>query len=109
MSAKNPLIISLNSRKQLLIAESALNRAGLVQEWRMLEDDVHAFASRAGIISSFALAAASLVAGLASFRRKQSSAAVDEKPSWLRTGFKNMGTLYTLWRAFLPQGHKEKE
>jgi hypothetical protein len=93
----------------LLIAESELNRAGLVQECQAMADGVHALASRAGSISSFALAAASLIAGLASFRRKQFSATGDEKPSWLRTIFKSVGMLYTFWRAFLPQGHGQKE
>ena len=61
----------LESRKQLLIAESELNRAQLVQEWQTMADEVHSLANQARTISSLASAAASLVAGLASFRRKK--------------------------------------
>ena len=64
----------LESRKQLLIAESELNRAQLVQEWQTMADEVHSLAHQARTISSLASAAASLVAGLASFRRKKESA-----------------------------------
>jgi hypothetical protein len=109
MSGKNPLMNPLNSRKQLLIAESELNRAQLVQEWQTMADDVCALANQAKSISSFASAAATLVAGLASFRRKNSAPAVDEKPSWWRILFKSAGMFFTFWRAFRPQGCEQKE
>jgi hypothetical protein len=109
MSAKNPSLNPLNSRKQLLIAESELNRAGLVQDWQTMADDVHTLASRARNIGVFASAAAALVASIASFRRKKTSAAVDEKSSWWRTVFKSAGMFYTFWQAFRPQSYGQKE
>jgi hypothetical protein len=99
----------LNSRKQLLIAESEFNRAGLVQDWQTMADDVHTLANRAKNIGVFASAAAALVASIASFRRKKTSSTVDEKPSWWRTVFKSAGTFYTFWQAFRPQGYGQKE
>ena len=39
----------LDSRKQLLIAESELNRAQLVQEWQTMTDEVHSLTRRARI------------------------------------------------------------
>jgi HPt (histidine-containing phosphotransfer) domain-containing protein len=48
----------LESRKQLLIAESELNRAQLVQEWQTMADEVHALADQARTISSIASAVA---------------------------------------------------
>src|ERR1017187_10892995 len=106
MSGKNPRMNPLASRKQLLMAESELNRAQLVQEWQTMADEVHSLANQARTISSFASAAASLVAGIASFRRKKSAPAA-EKPSWLQTILKGAGLVSTIWSAFRPQGRDQ--
>jgi hypothetical protein len=92
----------LASRKQLLIAESELNRAQLVQEWQVMKDEVHSLTDQARTISSIASAVASLVAGLASFRRKKSAPAA-EKPSWWRTILKGAGMVSTFWSEFRSQ------
>ncbi len=89
---------SLESRKQLLIAESELNRAQLVQEWHTMADEARALAYQARTIRSFASAAATLVAGLASCRRKDSTSAA--KPSWGQTVVKVAGLVSTFWLAF---------
>jgi hypothetical protein len=104
ISRMNPL----QSRKKLLIAESELNRAQLVHECQTMADEVHALANQARTISSLASAAALLVAGLASFRRKK-SAPVAEKPSWLRTILKGAGTVTTLWSAFRSRVRDQKD
>jgi hypothetical protein len=109
MSEKNPYLSPLNSQKQLLIAESELNRAELSREWQTTTEEICALANRARNISIFASAAASLVAGLASFRHKKSSSPVDEKPSWWRTIFKGAGMFYTFWQAFHSRDHGQKE
>lgn len=93
----------LESRKQLLIAESELNRAELVRDWQTMADDVHALARKARIIGSWVSIAASLVAGLAFFRRKK-SAPIAEKPSWLQTILKGAGPISALWQAFRSKG-----
>jgi hypothetical protein len=98
----------LESRKQLLIAESELNRAQLVQEWQTMTDEVHSLTSQARTISSIASAAASLVAGLASCRRKASVPAA-EKPSWLQTILKGAGLVSTFWQAFRLPGRGRDE
>jgi hypothetical protein len=98
----------LKSRKQLLIAESELNRAQLVQDWQTMAGEVHSLANQARTISSFASAAASLVAGLASFRRKKSAPAA-EKPSWLQTILRGAGLVSTLWLEFRSQGCDRKD
>jgi len=97
----------LASRKKLLIAESELNRAQLVQELEIMADQVHSLADQARRIGSFASAAATLVAGFASFRRKKSAPA-DEKPSWLKTVIKGAGLVSTIWSAFRPQ-HRDSD
>ena len=105
MFGKNPRVNPLESRKQLLIAESELNRAQLVQEWQAMADGVRSVADRAGIISSVASVAASLIASLASFRRGKSGDA-GAKSSWLQTILNGAGLISTLWLAFRPQRRK---
>jgi hypothetical protein len=90
---------ALESRKQLLIAESELNRAHLVHEWQTMAGEVHSLASQAQSIGGIASAAASLVAGLSSFRRKRSTPAA-EKTSWWRTVVKVAGLVSTFWPAY---------
>jgi hypothetical protein len=109
MPGKNPLVNPVNSRKQLLIAESELNRRQLVQEWQTMANNVCALANRARTISSFASAAASLVAGLAFFQRKKIPTGRGEKPSWWRTILKSAGLFSTFWLAFHPSGRGQKE
>jgi len=89
----------LESRKKLLIAESELNRAQLVQDWQTMADEAHSLANRARTISSFASAAVSLVAGLVSCQRKKSAPA-NVKPSWLQTILKGAQLAGLLWSEF---------
>jgi hypothetical protein len=92
----------LQSRKQLLIAESELNRAHLVHELQMLAGNVHALAAHVRTASSVASVVASLVAGLAFFRHKKSAPA-GEKPSWWQAILKGVGTVSSLWSQFRPR------
>jgi negative regulator of sigma E activity len=89
----------LESRKQLLIAESELNRAQLLQEFQTMTAEVHALARQARTITSFASATATLVAGVVSLRQKKSAPA-PEKPSWLRTILKGTQLAGLLWSEF---------
>ncbi|MEK7782228.1 MAG: hypothetical protein AAB370_12080 [Verrucomicrobiota bacterium] len=91
----------LKSRKQILIAESELNRAHLVQDWQTMAGEVHALAEEARTIRSMAAAAASLVAGLAALRRKKSAPA--EKPAWWQTILKGGQMISSLWSEFRPR------
>jgi hypothetical protein len=99
MPGKTPKISPLQSRKQLLLAESELNRALLVGDLAALTADVRALAARAKSISLIASSTAALVAGVAAFRRKK-SAPGDATPSWLQTILKGAGLVSTLWLAF---------
>jgi hypothetical protein len=98
----------LASRKKLLIAESELNRAQFVRDLQAVSDEVHSLANQAKTISSLASAAATLIAGLASFRRKKESAPAAEKSSWLQTIVKGAGLVSTIWTAFRPQ-HRNRD
>ena len=99
MFGKNLRLNPLELRKQLLIAESELNRAQLVQEWQTMADGVRSVADRARTISFLASAAASLIAGLAPFRRT-GSAPAGEKPSWWQTLLKGAQLAGLLWSEF---------
>jgi len=90
---------ALESRKQLLIAESELNRAQLVQELQTMTGEIHALADQAKTVASFASATATLIAGLASLRHKKEPEPA-EKPSWLKTIVKGAGLVSTVWQTF---------
>jgi hypothetical protein len=99
----------LSSRKQLLIAESELNRAQLLQEWQTLAAEGCALANQAKTLRSIVSASASLVTGLMSFRHKKEPAPAGEKPSWLQTVLKGAGLVSSFWQAFRPHGDGQKE
>jgi hypothetical protein len=99
MSGKYPRLNPLASRKQLLIAESELNRVQLVQEWHAMADEARSLAYQARTLRSFASAAATLVAGLTSCRQKTAPPAA-EKPSWGQTILKVTGLFSTFWSEF---------
>lgn len=99
MSGKKTHMNALKSRKQLLIAESELNRAHLVHEFQAIGNEAHAFVSQAGSALAIASAMASLIAGLASFRRQKAGPAA-EKPSRWQTIAKVAGMVSSLWSAF---------
>jgi negative regulator of sigma E activity len=98
----------IESRKQLLIMESELNRAQLIQEWQTMADDVHALTRRAKTISAVASASAVLIAGLSFFGRKKSGTAA-EKPAWWQTLLKGAGVARSLWSEFRTATREPKD
>jgi hypothetical protein len=99
MSGKNTRLKALDLRKQMLLAESALNRAQLIQEWETLAGEVHALARQAKTFSAMASAAGLLVAGLSAFRNK-GPASPPDKPSWWQSLLKGAGVASSVWFAF---------
>jgi len=99
MPGKNPRLNPLTSRKQLLIAESELNRAQLVGDMVALRADVRTFVDCAKSLGSIASSATSLIAGLASFRCSK-SASVEERPSWWQILLKGAPLAGLLWSKF---------
>ena len=108
MSGKTPRMSSLESRKQLLIAESELNRAQMLEEMLALTAGVRTVTERAKSFGSIASAATVLVTGLAAFRRTKSVLAA-AKPSWLQTALNAAGMVSTLWMAFRSQRRNQKD
>ena len=93
----------LESRKQLLIAESEINRAQLVGDMVAVAAGVRTLTNRAKSFGSIASTAAVLVAGLAAFQRGKPAPAA-EKTSWLQTILKGADLVSTLWAAFRSRG-----
>jgi len=90
---------ALESRKQLLIAESELNRAHLLQEWQMMAGEAHALGRQAKTMGSLAAAAGLLVAGISACRRNKSAPTTD-KSSWWRNILQYAGEASLIWSAF---------
>lgn len=99
---------ALKSRKQLLIAESDLNRAQMLHELQSIGGAAHALVNRAKTAGSVASAVASLVAGLSSFHRQESAPAAGKSSRWQFVG-QIFGMASTLWSAFrsLPNSNRE--
>lgn len=97
----------LASRKQLLIAESELNRAQLAQEWQAMTDDAHALATQARTLGSVAAVAATLVAGLVTFTRGKPAAAA--KSSWFQKITRGARLASTVWLAFRAVGSASRK
>ena len=108
MFGKNPRMNPLESRKQLLLAESELNRVQLAREWRTMADGVRSVADRARTVSSLAFAGASLVSGLVSFRQSKPAPA-GGKLSWWRTLLKGAQLAGSLWSEFGPRPKSSNE
>jgi hypothetical protein len=103
MFGKKSHVSPLELRKQLLIAESDLNRAQLAQDMAELTAGLRAFTDRAKSFGSIASSAAVLVAGLAALKHRK-SAAPEAKPSWLQTILKGVSVISGLWLAFRSSG-----
>jgi len=89
----------LRSRKQLLIAESELNRAQLVHEAKAIASDVRLLTSNFGMIGSLVSAAASLLAALITRRRKPAEP-VPERFSWWQALVKGAELAGSFWSRF---------
>ena len=108
MSGKSHRLNPLELQKRLLLAESELNRAQLLQEWQAMTDETRAIKNQVLTIGSLAATAASLFAILTAIRRKKSAPAAG-KHSWLQTILNGVQLAGSLWPAFHPQGSAPKE
>jgi len=91
------------SRKQLLIAESELNRGRLLEDWRTMAGKVHTLNHQAKIIGSVAAGAALLLSGFSALRRKQSAPAL-EKSSWWQVLLKGAEMAGSIWPELRSRG-----
>jgi hypothetical protein len=111
MPRKLPRVSPLKLRKDLLIAESDLNRARLMEEWDAATEWHRTLSAGARTVGSVASAAALLVSGVRAFRQKRdprNGAAL----SWLQPLIKGAGLVASLCETFrsrngAPNDHTE--
>ena len=99
MSRKMPRVNPLQLRKDLLVAESELNRAQLVGEWQAMTTGVCTLTARMKSVSALASAAALLVSGVSAFRRERASPN-SAKSSWVEIVLKGAKLAGSIWLAF---------
>ena len=107
MFGKTSYLSPLESRKQLLIAESELSRAQLSEEWQTITIGVRDLAHRAKIMAAWASSAALLVAGITAWRRGPPAPGT-AKSSWLQKMMHVGRVASTIWLAFHARGQKEE-
>ena len=91
----------LQSRKQLLIAESEINRVQLGREWQKLNDEAGAVADKAKSFNGLATSILSLVAAVGTFTNAAPAPAA-AKSSWLQkisSGVKLASTVWLMFRS----------
>jgi hypothetical protein len=97
----------LELRKQLLIAESELNRAQLSQEWQAMTQGVRRVTHEAKTIAAWASSAALLVAAVAALRRGPATTAA-ARHSWFQKVLSGVRLASMIWFALRAHGEKEK-
>jgi hypothetical protein len=106
MSGKRPKLSPLESRRQLLTAESELNRAELSQAWQAIADGVSDLLPQAKTRLAWVSSAVLLVAGVAAWRRGKSASSGARFPWLQRTlGLARLAT--SLWLVFRGRGQKQ--
>ena len=107
MSGKTAHLSPLELRKQLLIAESELNRAQLCEEWQTMRHGARDLARRAKTIAAWASSAALLVAGVRALRRGP-PAPRTAKSSCFQKILNGARLALSIWLAFRPRGEKQE-
>jgi hypothetical protein len=92
-------------RKDLLIAESELNRTQLMDAWEAATEWHRTLSAGARMFGSVASVGTLLVSGLRAFRRKRDPQAGGEA-SWLQPVIKGAGLIASLCQAFRSRDSK---
>jgi hypothetical protein len=107
MLRENPHVKPLQLRKELLVAESELNRAQLVEEWQAMTDGVRTLGARVKSISTLASGAALVAAAVSAYRRGRASTN-GAKSSWLQMALKGAKIAGPIWLALRSQARYQK-
>jgi hypothetical protein len=102
MFGKSSALTPLESRKQLLLVESELNRVQLLNEARQLKTELGHLREQVQAVSSLAASAANLAATFSAIAKIFSSRAgnAEKKPSWISTLFHGLKTGAAVWENF---------
>lgn len=99
MAGKKSQLTSLEAKKQLLLVESELNRAQLLNELRDFKNEIHTLKNQVEAIGSLAASAAKLAATFsaigAAFTHRD--AGENGKSSWISTLLNGARTGAVLW------------
>jgi len=95
-------------RKDLLIAESELNRTQLMDAWEAATTWHRTLSAGARMFGTVASAGTLLVSGLRAFRRQPEPQAGGDT-SWLQPVIKSAGLISSLLHAFRWRGSKPKD
>jgi hypothetical protein len=98
---------SLELRKELLIAESELNRRQLINEWRAATQWHRALNTGVKTAGSIASVTVLLVTALRAFRRK-SEPKNGAESSWVQPLISGVGMISNLWGTFRARNNVEK-
>jgi len=98
MPGQKPDVTSLETRKQLLVMESDLNRAYLCEEISRLADDLRAVHDQLHSVTSMASSLFSTFVPQNNGAKEDEAA--PEKPSWLSTILRGVKVGTSLWLAF---------
>jgi hypothetical protein len=107
MAQQANLISPLASRKQLLIAESELNRAQLSAEWQTMTRGILDVVHRATTTAAWVSSAALVVAGVTALRRRPAEQGA-AKSSRFQKALNGAHLVSRFWLAFRTHGEKEK-
>jgi hypothetical protein len=99
MFGKEPQLSPIESRRQLLVAESEINRAQLSEEYQAMTGSIHNLVDRAKSVGLLASAATAVMAGVSAFGSGKPEA-TNTKHSWLHTGFKVAKVVGSIWLAY---------
>ena len=108
MLDKTSHLSPLESRKQLLLAESELNRDGLSEEWQAMTHSVQDLAHHVKTVAAWASSAALVVAGVSALRRDSPRSGI-KKSSWFQKILKGARVASTLWLALRAQREKHEQ
>ena len=98
----------LAARKQLLIAESELNRAQLIEDWQTMAEGVRGITKRARSIGTLASSAVSLLTGMVSYAKSRPEPAA-AKSSWFEKLVGGARLASTIWLALRPRGTNSED
>ena len=98
MSRKKPPLNAVELQKQLLVAESDVNRLELLQEWQTVTESARHFAGRAKSITALASAAA-ILAGFFTALRRPKAKPGEVSSSRFQTLWKGVRFALSVWSA----------
>jgi hypothetical protein len=97
MSGKKTRLTPLEARKQMLLAESELNRVQFIHEWSELKNELHHLTGPLRTAGAVASSLARAGATFSILRRLWSRGGAKEKKSWVSTLLNGAKAGASLW------------